>query len=315
MSRARILYIDDEPINLSLFSASFGHEFEVFTANNGEAGLEMLAREGEMAVVLADQRMPGQVGIDVLARVRELYPDTIRIMVTAYTDTDYLIDAINRGHVYQYVVKPWKEQELRFTLAHSVKTYRLTKRNQELLNELEAANRRLRRLNTELEERVASRTRELSEANRQLQASYDQLAAAKALVDEQKRRLTAANAELARRIEELEAARREIRELAAVLPICSYCKKIRDDANYWLDLERYLQTHADIAFSHAICPECYRKEVKPELEAFGEQIRAQQASGTAPFPGAGKRRPGASANLGGSEEKEENGKEKTAGKE
>ncbi len=289
MTRARILYIDDEPINLSLFSASFGHEFEVFTADSGTAGLEVLAREGEMAAVLADQRMPGQAGTDVLARVRELYPDTIRIMVTAYTDTEYLIEAINRGHVYQYVVKPWKEQELRFILAHSIKTYRLAKRNQELLGELEQANRRLRRLNAELEERVADRTQELSEANRQLQASYDQLAAAKALVDEQKRRLTAANAELAERVKELEAARRELRELAAVLPICSYCKKIRDDANYWLDLERYLQTHADIAFSHAICPDCYRKEVKPELDSFIRQIRGQQeGKGHDPGGAAGK---------------------------
>ncbi|MEW6426661.1 MAG: response regulator [Thermodesulfobacteriota bacterium] len=266
MSRERILYIDDEEINLFNFAATFGEDYQIATATGGEAGLALLEKEGEAAVVLTDQRMPGLSGIDLLFKVQERWPDTVRIVVTAYTDAAALIDAINRGHVYRYVVKPWDADELGFTLANCVNTYRLTKQNRSLLAELEVKNSELLRLNAELEDRVAGRTRELAAANTRLSQSYDQLVAGKYQLEEQQRKLTLINGALTERVRELEAARQEIRRMAEILPICSYCRKIRDDANYWQDLERYLRDHADIAFSHSICPDCYREKVQPELD-------------------------------------------------
>ncbi|MBE7470413.1 MAG: response regulator [Anaerolineae bacterium] len=71
--------------------------------------------------------------------------------------------------------------------------------------------------------------------------------------------------ELANRVKELEAALAQVEQLESFLPICSYCKKIRDDENYWQQLESYIETHFGTAFTHSICPDCYQKHVAPEL--------------------------------------------------
>jgi hypothetical protein len=66
------------------------------------------------------------------------------------------------------------------------------------------------------------------------------------------------------------------KHLQGLLPICSYCKKIRDDQNYWQQVERYVETRADVAFSHSICPDCYDTKVKPELDAFRAEMDAKK---------------------------------------
>ncbi len=80
--------------------------------------------------------------------------------------------------------------------------------------------------------------------------------------------------ELARRVEELEAALQQVKQLQGLLPICAYCKRIRDDQNYWHEVEGYIGTHADVRFSHGICPACWTSVVKPEFENIG--LRAEQ---------------------------------------
>ena len=79
---------------------------------------------------------------------------------------------------------------------------------------------------------------------------------------------------LAARVTELEEALTRVRQLRGLLPICSYCKKIRDDSNYWQQVEQYVSTHTDVQFSHGICPDCYRKVVEPELN---DALRVQGA--------------------------------------
>lgn len=81
---------------------------------------------------------------------------------------------------------------------------------------------------------------------------------------------------LSDRISELEASIQAEKHLQGLLPICSYCKKIRDDNNYWSQVERYIEHHADVAFSHSICPDCYETKVKPELEAFQDEMDASR---------------------------------------
>jgi len=78
------------------------------------------------------------------------------------------------------------------------------------------------------------------------------------------------------RVRALEASIKREKHLQGLMPICSYCKKIRDDQNYWQQVERYVETRADVAFSHSICPECYETKVKPELEAFQAEIDADK---------------------------------------
>ena len=78
---------------------------------------------------------------------------------------------------------------------------------------------------------------------------------------------------LAERVRQLEAALSRVTQLHGLLPICGYCKRIRDDQNYWQQVESYISSHADVSFSHGVCPDCYEQKVKPELE----QMRAKLA--------------------------------------
>lgn len=82
------------------------------------------------------------------------------------------------------------------------------------------------------------------------------------------RRIVELQSELSGRVKELQEALVHIRTLQGILPICSYCRRIRDDRSYWSQLEKYLTTHSDVQFSHSICPECYEKHVTPMLESL-----------------------------------------------
>ena len=85
------------------------------------------------------------------------------------------------------------------------------------------------------------------------------------------RRIVELQRSLARRVQQLEEALARVKQLQGLLPICSYCKKIRDDRNYWQQLESYLSDHSEAQFSHGICPDCYEKIVKPDLECLRQQ--------------------------------------------
>ena len=123
--KGRVLYVDDEEINLVNFRETLCDEFEIFTAGSGKEALALLEREGEMALVVSDQRMPGMSGIELLAEIRATYPDTIRMIISAYTEIHELIEAINKAEVYRYFVKPWKEEQLRLSIGNAVGTYAL----------------------------------------------------------------------------------------------------------------------------------------------------------------------------------------------
>lgn len=84
-------------------------------------------------------------------------------------------------------------------------------------------------------------------------------------------RIVTLQAELAERIEQLQEALARVKQLQGLLPICSYCKKIRDDQNYWIQVEQYIAEHSDAQFSHGICPDCYRRYVQPELDALRQR--------------------------------------------
>ena len=111
----RVLYVDDDEPNLYVFEAACANDFEVRTATSAGAALDIL-RQDEFAVLLTDQRMPGTTGVELAAAVRDEFPDTIRMLVTAYADLDSAIDAINWGQVHRYLRKPWDIRELRATL-------------------------------------------------------------------------------------------------------------------------------------------------------------------------------------------------------
>jgi len=121
-----ILYVDDEPQNLVTLRYVLGDQFTVLTASTGAEAVEILEREN-ISVLMCDQRMPGMTGVEVCRRVREMRPEVVRIIVTAYADLQAAVDAINEGQVARYVTKPWRNQELVELLRASIDLVRMQK--------------------------------------------------------------------------------------------------------------------------------------------------------------------------------------------
>lgn len=134
----KILIVDDEPANLRLLERLFRRDFEVLTAISGRDALELLGQH-DVALLITDQRMPDMTGIELLKSTVSLRPHMVRIILTGYTDESALVEAINCGHVYKYVTKPWNNDELRLTVGRALEHYELTKSS----HELEQANGRL----------------------------------------------------------------------------------------------------------------------------------------------------------------------------
>jgi signal transduction histidine kinase len=126
-----ILYVDDERSNLIVFRHNFEDDFTIFTAENGEDALQILA-EKEVAVLLADQRMPSMTGVALAERVRSEHPEVVRMILTAYSDINAAIDAINRGQVSRYITKPWRRDELSALLRGGIEVFVLNAMVREL---------------------------------------------------------------------------------------------------------------------------------------------------------------------------------------
>ncbi len=130
----KLLVVDDETDNLDLLYRTFRHEFTVYRANSAFSALQLLEQEGEMGIIISDQRMPKMKGTELLSKTAEHFPDTIRIVLTGYTDVEDLVDAINAGKVFKYITKPWNAAELRNLVQQAAETYRAIKRRTEELN-------------------------------------------------------------------------------------------------------------------------------------------------------------------------------------
>ncbi len=150
MAKAKILYIDDEKINLGNFAASFKDEFEVITAVSGNEGLEIFRANHDIAVIVADQRMPGMSGVEMLTGIYKMDPDPIRIILTGYINPQDIILAVNQGHIHQYINKPWNIDQVRSILCQAVDKYQLTRENKRLLKVLAEKNEALQTANKQL---------------------------------------------------------------------------------------------------------------------------------------------------------------------
>ncbi|MEM6342406.1 MAG: histidine kinase [Bacteroidota bacterium] len=131
MKKYRILYVDDESDNLFAFKAVFRRSYEIHTALSGHEALEMVENM-RFDLVISDQKMPGMTGVALLGQLKERFPDTIRMVMTGYSDLQSIIDAINQGQIYYYIAKPWKADELKLILDKSLETYDLRMKNREL---------------------------------------------------------------------------------------------------------------------------------------------------------------------------------------
>jgi len=141
-----VLYVDDEELALQSFNIQFCNDFTIYTAKSSEEALPILNTEN-IAVIITDQRMPKVPGVELLKQVMSTHPDVVRILITAYTDLDLVIKAINDGNVYRYVSKPYNEDEVRSTIRQAIEHYYLVKERERLYAEKVETMRKIARAN------------------------------------------------------------------------------------------------------------------------------------------------------------------------
>ncbi len=131
MKKIKVLYIDDEKVNLLAFKSSFRRVYEVYIAENAEEGIAILKQQ-PIEIIIADQRMPKTTGVAFFESILDIYPNPIRILLTGYSDINAVIDAINKGKVYRYLSKPWVEQELKLIIENAHQLYHLKEEHTKL---------------------------------------------------------------------------------------------------------------------------------------------------------------------------------------
>ena len=150
-ARPRILVVDDEEAILETMSFTFEDDYEVHTASDPRRALDMLDAKGPFAAVLTDQRMPDMSGVEFVTEVWRRHPATVRMILTGFSDMEAIIQAINDGHVYAYLSKPWEPDQLKQVMKQAVEHYKLTVENERLLGDLRRVNRFLEAVIDELD--------------------------------------------------------------------------------------------------------------------------------------------------------------------
>lgn len=146
----RIIYLDDEPRNLTVFEASMPDEWKIFTFSSASAALEKI-EEIDPAIVISDQRMPQMSGVEFLSVVRKVCPKAVRIIVTGYSDEDLVINSVREAQVFDYIRKPWDAEALETSLLKAFEHFDLTTKNLELTQEVSQKHAEIEKKNSELQ--------------------------------------------------------------------------------------------------------------------------------------------------------------------
>lgn len=253
--KPKVLVVDDEPGVLESIRELLRREFEVFVTSDPAEAVRILERE-DIAVVLTDQRMPKTSGVELLARSARLCPETVRVLFTGYSDIEAVIQAINEGRVFRYVAKPWDPDELLDLVRECTGQHGLAEENIRLTAELASA------LESELLELAESLseggvlTMEAEERGRELAQSLaerevDRLAERAAA----EQGLVARNAALQAALDDVRRSHWMLRRVQELLPVCSYCGKVRTGEGRWQTMREYLNENADF-LTHGVCPDC-----------------------------------------------------------
>lgn len=170
-----LLFVDDEPNILSALKRLFRPlGYIIHTAESGDEGLEILERES-IDLVVSDMRMPSMSGAQFLEKVREKWPDVVRILLTGYADITSTIDAINRGEIYRYISKPWDDNDVVLVVRQALERKFLEQEKQRLEELTRRQNEELKDLNANLEEKVKARTEEVRQTLAFLEQAHEQL--------------------------------------------------------------------------------------------------------------------------------------------
>lgn len=172
--RILLLVDDDENISASLVRLLRRDKYTILRANGGLEGLALLTQH-KVGVIISDQRMPGMTGTEFLSKVKELYPDTVRVVLSGYTELNSVTDAINRGAVYKFLTKPWEDDLLRANIEEAFHHYELKMENARLAHELQLANDELKNANYILEQSVEWKGREIMRNLEVLRVSQEML--------------------------------------------------------------------------------------------------------------------------------------------
>jgi two-component system NtrC family sensor kinase len=166
--KVKILFVDDEENVLNAVKRVFlDTDYTILTALSGEDALKIL-EENDVLVIVSDYRMPEMNGVELLKAIRKHREDVIRIILSGYADLNALIAAVNEGHIYKFIPKPWNDDELRITISNALDRYFLHKKNLELTSELEEKNRQLVMLNTKLKEFMEQQSAHLASKSKEL---------------------------------------------------------------------------------------------------------------------------------------------------
>lgn len=141
-SKIVILYVDDEENNLISFKATFRIKYKVYTAISGDEAMKILD-QNNIEIIITDQRMPNMTGVEFLEKVLVKYPDTMRILLTGYTDMAAVVDAINKGKIFHYLTKPWDENELEMTINRAHEAFKEQLKIKEMNENLSTSNEQL----------------------------------------------------------------------------------------------------------------------------------------------------------------------------
>ena len=167
-----LLILDDEPnVIKAIKRLLFDTDYKIYTASTSKDAMQIFD-EHEIQLVISDYRMPEMNGVEFLSRIKKLYPNTVRMILSGYADVQAVVEAINDGQVYKFIAKPWNDQELLTTIMRAFEQYKLKQENEKLYAELENRNKELQEAAESLEEKVKERTHEMEIKNRALSVSH-----------------------------------------------------------------------------------------------------------------------------------------------
>jgi response regulator RpfG family c-di-GMP phosphodiesterase len=233
--RPKVLVVDDDADVLESLAELLRRDYEVVGTTDPTEALAVLQRDGEIALILSDQRMPDKTGVELLAEAAQSSPETVRMLLTGYSDISAVIAAINDGRVFRYITKPWDPEELLANVRAAVSTFAIAKENVRLTAELQQA----------VDDALSERERAERLQSQELDLSHR-------------------NETLNRALEDLRTSHWHLRRLQELLPICAYCGKVRTGEDYWQSVGTYLAENSDF-LTHGVCPEC-TADVERRLE-------------------------------------------------
>ena len=155
-----MLVVDDEVnVSRSLVRLLRQDDYKIFTASSGKEGLDIL-KDNEINVIISDQRMPEMSGTEFLSEASKIYPNTIRIVLSGYTELQSVTEAINEGSIFKFLTKPWDDNALREIIKDAFRQYDIQMENRRLNDELKKANEKLKEVNSLLNQELVDETRQ-----------------------------------------------------------------------------------------------------------------------------------------------------------